>query len=306
MASAGPRRPNLFVVGAAKCGTSSFHAYLGRHPQIFMSTPKEPCFFNDLAELRAHGLPEFAEGLAQNEERYLDLFRGAGDRPIAGESSTFYTRLPWYTGVPERMGRFAPDARIVYLMRDPVERTVSDYLFHVQLGVERRDVPAALVEHPQYLSMSHYALQLRPYLDRFGRERVFTATLEGLAARPLETLRALFRWLGIDDTFTDTGFGTRYNRTSERVAVGFMARLRDRVRRSRLGHAALSLVPSRLRKAANAVLVRGESRASVMARPGLVEGLRERQLRETEELTGLLGRRFDDEWRTLFGSHGRA
>lgn len=102
-------RPNLVVIGAAKCGTTSLHEYLNAHPQIAMSREKELDFF--VAE--------------KNWSRGLDWYEAQfEDAPIRGESSVSYAAFPEYQGVPERIVRALPDARVIYLVRDPVERVV--------------------------------------------------------------------------------------------------------------------------------------------------------------------------------------
>jgi len=110
----GPR-PNLFVIGAMKSGTSSLHATLAAHPQIFMCRKKEPDYFIEQCNW------------SRGERWYLSLFARAGDKPIIGESSTGYTQAPRFHGVPQRIRGFRPDARFVYIMRDPIERTISHY-----------------------------------------------------------------------------------------------------------------------------------------------------------------------------------
>ena len=84
-------RPNLFVIGAMKSGTTSLHAYLGSHPQIFMCPEKEPSFFAK-ETISSRG-----------EDWYLKLFAAAGSKPVIGESSTAYSRIPLFPGVPERI-----------------------------------------------------------------------------------------------------------------------------------------------------------------------------------------------------------
>ena len=105
--------PNLIVIGAAKCGTTSLHAYLDEHPEIAMSREKELHFFVD----------------RKNWGRGIEWYEAQFDAsaPVRGESSPGYSAYPLYEGVAERMARVVPDAKLVYLVRDPVERVVSHY-----------------------------------------------------------------------------------------------------------------------------------------------------------------------------------
>ena len=109
------RRPNLFIIGAMKSGTSSLHAYLGTHPSVFMCEPKEPGYFVEQLNLK------------RGRGWYSKLFHGAEGASIRGESSTEYTKAPMYGGVPQRLAEFNPQAKIIYLMRDPIERSISHY-----------------------------------------------------------------------------------------------------------------------------------------------------------------------------------
>jgi Sulfotransferase family len=111
-------KPNLFIIGAMKAGTSSLHSYLGAHPQIFMTEVKEPAFFEDPAHRKR---PKEGIGYWNNLSHYLELFALTGDRPVVGESTTDYTKLPLKTGVARRIFDFNSDARLIYLMRDPIE-----------------------------------------------------------------------------------------------------------------------------------------------------------------------------------------
>ena len=102
--------PNVLVVGAAKCGTTSLHEYLDRHPEIAMAREKELDFFVE----------------QKNWSRGVDWYeRQFAAAPVRGESSPSYTAYPRYRGVPERIRRIVPDAKLVYLVRDPVERALD-------------------------------------------------------------------------------------------------------------------------------------------------------------------------------------
>lgn len=182
-------RPNLFIVGAMKSGTTSLHAYLDAHPDIYMSEEKEPGYF----------VPEINR--TRTEDEYLALFSpGAGCR-FRGESSTHYTKLPTYAGVPERIRQFAPEARIIYIMRNPIERTISHYWHAVRdiyLGRERLGIVEAIRKRVEYSAYSHYAMQLQAFLAVFPRERVHCLTLESLQSDPHSELARLYAWLGLD------------------------------------------------------------------------------------------------------------
>ena len=123
-------------------------------------------------------------GFWQGEDYYLKLFAEAGGVPVLGEASGNYARLNRVKGVPERIAKFNPEARIVFIMRDPVERTISHYWYMVRFFEERQDLLTAVREEPDYTDTSNYAMQLRPYIDLFGPENVKTLTMERLRDEP--------------------------------------------------------------------------------------------------------------------------
>jgi hypothetical protein len=189
--------PNLVVIGAQKCGTSSLHRYLDLHPEIEMSRAKELDFF--LAD--------------RNLSRGVDWYAGqfSGRTPVRGESSPNYTNLPASAGVAERMSALIGDARLIYLVRDPIERALSHYVHAVSLGRERRSVDEALSDpESSYVRRSLYRTQLEPFVVRFGIERLLVASQEDLLASRESTLRRVFAFLGVDESFTSPEFERRW------------------------------------------------------------------------------------------------
>ena len=186
--SAKPYRPNLFIVGAMKSGTTSLHYYLDAHPDIFMSQEKEPGFF----------VREFWRD--KPEATYLSLFQAGAGRRYRGESSTHYAKLPTYPGVPARIRAYSPDAKLIYIMRHPVERTISHYwhaVRDVHLSRENRSVVHAIRADNAYTAYSDYAMQLQAYLEVFPRSALYCLTLEALLADPHRELARIFGWLGL-------------------------------------------------------------------------------------------------------------
>ena len=194
-----------------KCGTSALHLYLDQHPDICMSRPKELNFFLDEEERtdmprrdadRANGGVSRLSGPG-NWHRgvgwYASHFRG--DASVRGESSPGYTS-PSYPSTASRMAGIVPDARLVYMVRDPVERAVSQYRHHRGDGSETRPPEQALLDpKSQYVARGRYAERLRPFLASFGREQIAIVSCEDLRAEPEATLRSLFGFLGVDASF---------------------------------------------------------------------------------------------------------
>ena len=144
-------RANLFLIGAMKSGSSSLARHLRSHPSIFMaSRPKEPSYFVDPDQLEQVYPSIWEMGFWKSEERYLSLFDGAEGCAVIGEASQNYARLARVTGVAERIAAFNPDARFLYIMRDPVRRTISHYWYMVNSYGEGRPMLTAVREDPDY------------------------------------------------------------------------------------------------------------------------------------------------------------
>jgi hypothetical protein len=298
----GLRRPNLFLIGAMKAGTTYLNKLLAAHPAVFMCSPEEPSYFVDPQQLRQLWPDAWDDGYWRSEESYLRLFDGAGKAFLVGEASTNYTKRPLVAGVAERIHAFGPDARFVYLMRDPIERTISHYWHMVRFHAERRAILEAVRAEPHYLEVSHYAMQLRPYLDLFGHDRVIVLTFEQLTAAPEATMRWLYGELGLDGgEFDVSGFWKPENVTPQmlRMAAGNGALRRlwqSRPFRLLTPHLPAAVREFGLRLSTTPV------RRDAVATGDLVDFLRPLQRRQTEELSQLLGRSFP-EWTTLHGGN---
>jgi hypothetical protein len=288
-------KPNLFIIGAMKSGTTSLHRYLSAHPQVFMSEPKEPNFF--VEELNWRMGPDW----------YLGLFASAGNATVIGESSTEYTKLPTYTGVARRIHAFNPEARLIYLMRDPLDRIRSHYWHNVadlKNEAERRNMRSAVREDPRYVAYSDYAMQLKPYLELFGRERIALLTAEQLAADPTAAVTMLCRWLGLTGVPPAETFSERWN---VRPAEGRIVRgrgLLNRLRHTALWSALRPLWPRPLRDIG---LRLAERRAPLRDKSALeaIDYLRPILRVRVEVLTRLVERDFP-EWKTLHGLTGES
>jgi hypothetical protein len=187
------RKPNLFLIGAMKAGTSYLRKLLNAHPDIYMCEPDEPSYFVDPRHLKTVYPETWERGLWRREERYLDLFLPAGDVSILGEASSSYTKLPLAPGVSERIAAFNPEARFIYLLRDAVERAISHYWHMVRHHAEHRTLAEAVRRDPQFLAVSDDSMQLRPFLERFGRERVTVLVHEQLVADPTGVMGGVYQ-----------------------------------------------------------------------------------------------------------------
>jgi hypothetical protein len=207
--------PNLIVIGAAKCGTTSLHAYLDEHPEIAMSREKELHFFVD----------------RKNWGRGIEWYEAQFDAsaPVRGESSPGYSAYPLYEGVAERMARVVPDVKLVYLVRDPVERVVSHYTHRTVNWPEMGTIEEALADphvREWLVTPSRYWLQLEQYLEHFPPEQILVVDSDELRA----SLPRIFEFVGVDPSFESAGFERAHN-----TGTG-------RTRRTRAGEAVSTLL----------------------------------------------------------------
>jgi hypothetical protein len=294
------RKPNLFLIGAMKSGTTYLRKLLRSHPDIFMCDPDEPSYFVDQRELKKIWPGMWDRGLWRSEQRYLQLFEPAGNVAILGEASTNYTKRPMVTGVPEKIFAFNPQARFIYLLRDPVQRTISHYWHMVRHHAEHRSMLEAIRGDPQFVAVSHYAMQLTPFLECFGRDRVAVLTHERLVVDPVAVMRGLYEWLGVDAATADlSGFVEAENVAPEVVSLPLWGGIPRRLRQSSVVGSIVRYMPPPLHTVLHLSTTRDVHRRSVDATT-TVEFLRPVQHRQTEELTRLLGRDFP-EWTMLRG-----
>lgn len=213
-AGEGGALPNLIVIGGLKCGTTSLHHYLNLHPEIAMSRPKELNFF----------VSELNWGLG--EGWYRGHFPPAA--AVRGETSPHYTNRPRFERVAERMHETLGDeARVIYMVRHPLDRLLSHYLHSVGGGYEQRELADAVADpRCAYVQRGLYAFQLEPYLAAFGPERVLVVSREELGRERDATVRRVFEFAGVDPGFTSEQFDREWETGSGKGTGGF--RLMDR------------------------------------------------------------------------------
>src|SRR5579885_942017 len=212
------RGPNLFLVGAPKCGTTSLYEYLRQHPQIYFPSAegdrywlaKEPCFF-------CPDLNMAPTASIKDKREFLQLYAGADNYKWRGDASACALRSD---AAPGLIKAFCPDARILVLLRPPVEQMrshhkqllrvdwedITDFHEAVAAGEDcdkglrlppKTSVPRSL----NYSSFSCHAPQVERYFQLFGRDAVKVILLEDLEKKPKETWRELMEFLEIDTSF---------------------------------------------------------------------------------------------------------
>ena len=212
-------KPNLFIVGQPKSGTTALHQFLGQHPEIYMSSIKEPHFFCSdfhLESDRAYGKKRFFD--FRSESAYLQLFNRAGKAKVIGESSTNYL----YSQVAaEKIHNFNPDAKIIIILREPAkflyslhshyvkftEENEPDFLTALALESDRQQEKASSprVTTPSYLYYSQrvqYYQQIIRYYDRFKSEQIKVVIFEEFKSDNERIYREILDFLGVNSNFT--------------------------------------------------------------------------------------------------------
>ena len=179
------RKPDFIIIGAMKSATSTLHNQLSAQPGVFMSTPKEPNFFSDDAV--------YKKGL----DWYSGLFAEAADTDLCGESSTHYTKLPDYPKTVERLKQYIENPKFIYVMRHPVDRLVSHYMHQWSEGVINCDINQAIDRYPELIAYSCYGMQIKPYIEAFGRDAILPVFFDALKAAPQATLVSIGAFIGV-------------------------------------------------------------------------------------------------------------
>ncbi len=176
--------PTFVTIGAQKCGTTALHSYLARHPDVSMSRPKELDFF--VAE--------------RNWDRGVDWYRSHFDPGVAarGESSPNYTAHPYFAGVPERMAELIPEAKLIFMVRDPIDRIRSNWIHTYSNRAETRPMREAVLDpEGEYLARSRYNVQLARFLEHYPRERILVLEQSELYGDRRATLERVFEFIGV-------------------------------------------------------------------------------------------------------------
>lgn len=181
------RLPDFLIIGAMKSGTTSLYLDLGKHPAVYLPQDKEPhCLASDDV-LTATGKAEYGR-----------LFLKARASQICGEASTGYSKLPDFPGVSKRARVvLGEDLRILYLVREPVSRTLSHHYHEVRAGTIEYDVNVAVRTHPALIQYSLYAMQIRPWREEFGEDRVRIIPFESYVTDRRRVVAEIADFLGI-------------------------------------------------------------------------------------------------------------
>ena len=195
------RFPDFFIVGAPKAGTSSMYSYLQKIPGIFMPSVKEPNFFSRII------VPDDSKNPKpiRDVKKYLSLFKNA-KKDIIGEASPSYLRDPQAAYLIHDANQ---NAKIIIILRDPVERAYSHYLMGRRLSnynltfkeiitMKISDIQNKIIPGEAVLTGGFYAEQVKRYLDVFGKEQIKILIFEEFIKDAKGTVEEILRFLGLN------------------------------------------------------------------------------------------------------------
>ncbi len=290
------KKPNFFIVGAPKCGTTAMNNYLAEHPEIFIPDIKEVHFFGrDL---------NITKGALRDERAYLELFSGAKGEKRLGEASVWYL---YSKTAAQEIYSFNPDAQIVVMLRNPADMLYSQHSQFLYNGNEDiEDFSEALAAEPErkagkripksahlvdglfYSETVQYAEQIERYFARFGRKNVHVILYDDFRADLPGTYRKLLQFLGVRDDFTPEFAVVNPNKRARSALLrNFVQAPPESIKRLSRVFFPRSL-RQRVMKGLDQANIRYEARAPLD--PELKRELEHRFAPEVEELEKLLGR----------------
>jgi hypothetical protein len=235
--------PNFFIIGAMKSGTTALYYYLEQHPEVYMSSVKEPNFFSSQEQ-------ENAADAVTHIGTYQYLFRGASGKKAIGEASHSYLYEP---GAAAEIRRYVPEAKLVAILRNPIDRAYSHFLHMVRSGTEPLDDFAQALQEEvginkertfqDYIGRGLYYDQLKRYFGTFPREQVRVYLYEDLSGAPISTVQDAFRFLKVDDSFVpDVSLRRNVSGLPKYKTLDGLLRSQSRIK-----HAAKIYLPARMR-----------------------------------------------------------
>ena len=205
---------DFFIVGAPKAGTTSLYHYLSEHPQVEMSSQKEPDYFSDKA-IHEQGM-YYNKNRVNTLDKYESLFVQK-ESVVYGEGSVSYL---FYDNVAEDIKKYNPNAKIIIMLRNPIERAFSHYLMDYRLGLisdsfeniiaKKSKHKNAHLFYQQYIEVSKYAKQIQRYLDFFEKDNILFIDYEDFKNNLLETVDQVYNFLKISAEFA-ADINTKYN-----------------------------------------------------------------------------------------------
>jgi Sulfotransferase family len=298
--------PDFFVIGAPKAGTTALHAALATHPQLFLSSVKEPKFFlcdeQPPPREKGPGDAHSAQEWVWRRDRYEALFDGAPPGALRGESTPFY--LSDFRA-QRRMREAVPEARLIAVVRDPVDRAYSNWAhlwadglepeadFLTACALEDERAAAGWARFWRYRRLGRYGEQLDHLLSLFASEQVHVLRYRELVDAPAAAVDGICAFLGVDEGVVSEVPSANVSTYVPPSPAGRV--LQEAVRR---GAEVGRFFPPKLWRMASGPLLRALQGGQTRARPDLDPADRDELVAwfadDIDLLGRLTGRPFDD------------
>jgi hypothetical protein len=263
---------DFIIIGAQKSGTSSLAYQLSQHPQICFCKVKEPHYFSKSKDWKKE---------ITDYHKFFEPVSGQ----LCGEASTSYTFLPQYSHTPSRLFEYNPELKLIYIMRQPVERIISHYMHKLAKGRAKNPPEIDVLIHSHYMNVSRYRMQLEPYLRLFPGKNILLLIFEEFISNPSRILGQIALFLGVDP-------GGLNSVDAKPKNVGIERTYLKRFPGSRLAERLLERAPGHIRKIAQKYLY-----FSVQNKIELPDSVKQTLWRSLENdvlyIEELLGRRLD-------------
>ncbi|PCJ67862.1 MAG: hypothetical protein COA58_01615 [Bacteroidetes bacterium] len=182
------KKVDFIVIGAMKSGTTTLAEILNNQKSIEISNPKEPMYF------LKNGICS-----ANTDLEYHNFWKNENEKVLMGEASTMYSGYPEYKGVAENIYKYNPDVKIVFLVRNPVDRIESHYAYRLSRGVSTKDsMENEIRNDSRFVERSQYYMQISQYDKLFPKNQIKIVFFEDFLENKIEFISDLLQFLNVD------------------------------------------------------------------------------------------------------------
>jgi hypothetical protein len=201
---------NLFIIGSQKSGTSSLHNYINCHHNIYAPVFKEPALFRDFNYVKNYYKRRFNLDFESKIDYQNHMLKGYNSEQYICDSSTFYTigNISKREETPKSINSLSPNAKFIYIMRNPFERLYSNYAHSIKMGDTKVNIEQYFDHYVDYIETSKYYTQISRYLKYFSKESFVFLSFESLKNKPKETITKIYRHLNL--AYDDSDFPKEY------------------------------------------------------------------------------------------------